>query len=370
MVEFGGAMSGEHGDGLARSLWNRKLFGPEVYAAFEAVKRAFDPENRLNPGKVVGDADPGDNLRIGPDYHPHEPHPTVLDFSDQGGFRPRGRDVLGRRCLPQDRRRHDVPQLHGHPRRNAHDPRPRQPAPPGDDRRTARRRTTVSTTRPSTKHSTSACNARRARAECPSQGRHGQAQGRGAPSAVPEPAAPLEPSASGPDLPPEPDRGRHGPAGQPGTAQPGVQMAAREGRRHRPAANAAHVRRTSISANGFAAIRSTPAPARAGRVVLLDDCFTTYNDPEVGIAAVRVLEAAGYRVELAGLACCGRPAISKGLLPLARELADANVKKLARFARRGIPIVGCEPSCLVTLVDEYRDFRLGPDAEDGRERLR
>ena len=54
VVEFGGAMSGEHGDGLARSLWNRKLFGPEVYAAFQTVKRAFDPENRLNPGKVVG----------------------------------------------------------------------------------------------------------------------------------------------------------------------------------------------------------------------------------------------------------------------------------------------------------------------------
>src|SRR3954469_22197024 len=54
VVEFGGSMSGEHGDGLARSLWNRKLFGPEVYAAFQEVKRAFDPDNRLNPDKVVG----------------------------------------------------------------------------------------------------------------------------------------------------------------------------------------------------------------------------------------------------------------------------------------------------------------------------
>ncbi len=86
VVEFGGSMSGEHGDGLARSLWNRKLFGPEVYEAFVTVKRAFDPENLLNPGKVVGDADPADNLRIGPSYHPHEPESTVLDFSGQGGF--------------------------------------------------------------------------------------------------------------------------------------------------------------------------------------------------------------------------------------------------------------------------------------------
>ncbi len=106
-----------------------------------------------------------------------------------------------------------------------------------------------------------------------------------------------------------------------------------------------------------------PRAGERGSVVLLDDCFTTYNDPEVGIAAVRVLEAAGYRVELAGLACCGRPAISKGLLPLAASWPAPTSQKLAAYARRGIPIVGCEPSCLVTLVDEYRDFRLGPDAE-------
>jgi Fe-S oxidoreductase len=76
-----------------------------------------------------------------------------------------------------------------------------------------------------------------------------------------------------------------------------------------------------------------------------------------------VLEAAGFRVLLAGLECCGRPAISKGLLSLARELAAANIQKLAAFARLNTPIVGCEPSCLITLVDEYRDFRLGSDAE-------
>jgi Fe-S oxidoreductase len=106
-----------------------------------------------------------------------------------------------------------------------------------------------------------------------------------------------------------------------------------------------------------------PRAGTRGPVLFMDDCFTTYNNPEVGRAAVRVLEAAGYRVELAGLACCGRPAISKGLLPLGRDLARENVRKLAPHARKGTPIVGCEPSCLLTLVDEYRDFRLGPDAD-------
>src|SRR4029450_7530388 len=77
VVEFGGAMSGEHGDGLARSLWNAKLFGPEVPPCFEAVKRPFDPDNLMNPGKVVAAPDLTENLRIGPDYHPIEPA-TVL----------------------------------------------------------------------------------------------------------------------------------------------------------------------------------------------------------------------------------------------------------------------------------------------------
>jgi Fe-S oxidoreductase len=111
--------------------------------------------------------------------------------------------------------------------------------------------------------------------------------------------------------------------------------------------------------------RHTPDPRAGGRgmVVLLDDCFTTYNNPSVGVAAVRVLEASGYRVELAGLPCCGRPAISKGLLTMGRDLARGNVARLVGHARRGTPIVGCEPSCLLTLVDEYRDFRIGPDAD-------
>jgi hypothetical protein len=53
VLEFNGAMSGEHGDGLARSHFNKKLFGPGLYEAFRRIKRAFDPDNRLNPGKIV-----------------------------------------------------------------------------------------------------------------------------------------------------------------------------------------------------------------------------------------------------------------------------------------------------------------------------
>ncbi|MFQ5409033.1 MAG: (Fe-S)-binding protein, partial [Anaerolineales bacterium] len=89
-------------------------------------------------------------------------------------------------------------------------------------------------------------------------------------------------------------------------------------------------------------------------VVLFVDTFTDYNHPEIGVAALKLLTAAGFAVEIVPQqGCCGRPMISRGLLEQARERARANVAALAPFAKRGIPIVGLEPACLLTLRDEY-----------------
>ena len=68
VLEFGGAMSGEHGDGLVRSGWNEKMFGPRIYDAFRQVKRAFDPQGIMNPGKIVDAAPMTENLRVSPRY--------------------------------------------------------------------------------------------------------------------------------------------------------------------------------------------------------------------------------------------------------------------------------------------------------------
>jgi Fe-S oxidoreductase len=95
---------------------------------------------------------------------------------------------------------------------------------------------------------------------------------------------------------------------------------------------------------------------RAGRVVLLDDCLTSYCEPAINQGAVQLLEQSGYAVELAGLACCGRPFISKGLVEKGKALARRNVGRLIEFVERGMPILGCEPSCLLTLADEYPDL--------------
>jgi Fe-S oxidoreductase len=106
----------------------------------------------------------------------------------------------------------------------------------------------------------------------------------------------------------------------------------------------------------------TTQPPNHPTAVLLDDTFMRYNDPHIGIAAVRVLEAFGYRVVLAGLSCCGRPMISKGLLKDAQQLAARNVHQLMRFVQQGIPIVGCEPSCVSAIKDDYVDLVSGAEA--------
>jgi Fe-S oxidoreductase len=98
---------------------------------------------------------------------------------------------------------------------------------------------------------------------------------------------------------------------------------------------------------------------RAGRreVVLFHDTFTEHSQPAAAQAAREILEAAGYELILAeGQGCCGRPMISKGLLDRARSSARRNVEALYPFAARGVPIVGLEPSCLLTLRDEYLEF--------------
>jgi len=102
--------------------------------------------------------------------------------------------------------------------------------------------------------------------------------------------------------------------------------------------------------------RRRPAAARSGsrgEVVLLADSFTTYSEPGIGQAAVELLERAGWTVRLVGNGCCGRASISKGLLRKAKTHAQGMVDTLWPYVERNLPIVGVEPSCLLTLRDEY-----------------
>lgn len=358
VAEFGGAMSGEHGDGLARSRWNRKLFGPKLYEAFLEIKQAFDPDNRLNPGKVVAEPDLGADLRLGPGYEVHEPATTAFDYSAQGGFARAVemcsgvgacRKTSGGTMCPS----YMVTRDEEHSTRG----------------RANLLRMVLSGQLPaeglaneSLHEALDLClQCKACKTECPSNVDMAKLKAEVLYQVFRNGRTPLGHLLMGNVHRLNAIGSAFAPIANWSARLKPVKMLLElvlgiDHRRTLPTFRRDHFRRW------FQRHKPAADAGRRGEVVFLDDCFTTYNNPEVGQASVTLLEAAGYRVRLAGLGCCGRAAISKGLLDLARDLARENVARLAPFARAGVPILGAEPSCLLTLVDEYRDFRLGPDA--------
>ena len=86
VVELGGSISGEHGDGRARTCWNRKLYGQELWEAFRQIKRTFDPDWLLNPGNVCGDHSLTEDLRFDPTYEYTATLSPTLEWTNENGF--------------------------------------------------------------------------------------------------------------------------------------------------------------------------------------------------------------------------------------------------------------------------------------------
>jgi FAD/FMN-containing dehydrogenase/Fe-S oxidoreductase len=361
--EFGGSMSGEHGDGLSRSHFNETLFGPQLYQAFREVKAAFDPEWRMNPGKIVGGPPMTESLRHSPAYHAAT-IPTIQDFTRDGGFvnavelcsgvgacRKTGAGTMCPSYMVTMEEAHST-------RGRANALRAAISGQLPLEAMTGRELYDVMDLCIGCK----AC-----KAECPSNvdmaklkheflaryyGRHG---------------TPLRARVFGHVA----AMGKIGSATAPvsnwiiGSA-PARWLLHRligvHSQRHLPAFAP---RRFSRWFKARPARRPPPGSPAAnlpggGRVALLVDTFTEFYYPSAGRAAVRVLEAAGCQVELAPASCCGRPMISNGLLREAQVLAGRNVGRLRPLADAGVPIVGLEPSCTVTFKDEYPD--LAPSA--------
>jgi Fe-S oxidoreductase len=110
--------------------------------------------------------------------------------------------------------------------------------------------------------------------------------------------------------------------------------------------------------------RTAPIPAKRGRVILWDDTFVRYHEPHIGVAAVKVLEKAGFEVVLpAKRKCCGRPAFSQGNLDEARRLGHYNLALLNQNLDAA-PILFLEPSCYSMFAQDYRELKL-----DGAEQV-
>jgi len=99
-------------------------------------------------------------------------------------------------------------------------------------------------------------------------------------------------------------------------------------------------------------------PTRRGEVILWDDTFVRYHEPHIGIAAVKVLEALGFKVSLVkGRKCCGRPAFSQGNLEAAARMGQHNLE-LLRATQTDTPLLFLEPSCYSMFLEDYRELKL------------
>ena len=127
-------------------------------------------------------------------------------------------------------------------------------------------------------------------------------------------------------------------------------------RRRRMPAWTRNTLRRRVRGHARAGRHRKPGEAGDANCLVFVDTFTNYESPDIGVAAVEVLRAAGLRPALAPNVCCGRPLISQGLLSEARRQAAGNMHALYDAASRGLPIVFLEPSCLSAVRDDMADL--------------
>ncbi len=374
VLEFGGALSGEHGDGLLRSEFNRRLFGDELYEAFRELKRTFDPHGLLNPGKIV-DAPPMDtNLRYGPGYRVAIPLSTHFRFADTGGMAGAA-ELCNGNGLCRKAGGGTMCPSYMVTRDEQHSTRGRanalrmllSGALPAAEMDGERMREVMDL----------CVECKGCTAECPSRVNMTRLKSEWLAQVYAERGVPLRAwlfghirqlSRAGSALAPLANAALRAPgAGWLCERLLGISRYRALPEFAREPFHVWFERRRShesgtTSGDGTHASSSSALGSRS--VVLFPDTFTDYNEPGVGQAAVRVLEAAGYAVILPRRrVCCGRPLISKGLLGQAQALAREQLEWLAPYAVAGLPIVGLEPSCILTFRDELPDLLDDPRAE-------
>ena len=354
--EFGGSMSGEHGDGIVRGVWTEKMFGPEIYQAFRDLKSAFDPQGIMNPGKIIDCPPMRENLRYGSEYRADSLIPT-LDFSvdtDYAGAvemcngMGACRKLTGTMCPSFMATRDEEHSTRG--RANLLRAALSGKLPEG----------TITDQR--LYQAMDLClECKACKSECESGVDMAKLKYEFLDNYYKTNKRPFRNKFFA-------QIARYSRMGSKFAPLANLGASSSVGKFFSSAILGVHPNRqlpklaTTTLSQWFnyrhtSRVRGTPK----GSVALFNDTFMNYNYPEIGIAAVELLEAAGYRVQLAEAECCGRPMISKGMLEDAASFARYNVDRLYAFADQGVPIIGCEPSCLLTFRDEYPEF-----CRDGR----
>jgi len=342
--EFGGSISGEHGDGIGRSELLPKIFGTELIPVFEDFKRVFDPDGRMNPGSIVRPHPLDSHLKLGSNYHPVQ-IATHFDFSADGGFMGAALRCVGvGKC----------------------------------------RKTDAGTMCPSYMATREELHSTRGRARVLFEALNGALPGGFTDEAMHEALdLCLSCKSCKTECPAAVDMAMykaeflshyHQQHRRPliahvlGRINEWAVMAS-----HAPglvnSLSCSFLARPVKRALGIHPNRELPRFAKQtfrawfdGRngatdsrpqVVLFPDTFNNFYEPEVAIAGTHVLERAGFHVIIPpSQICCGRPLYDQGMLDLAKQRLREAMRVLGPHAERGVPIVGLEPGCILTFRDE------------------
>jgi FAD/FMN-containing dehydrogenase/Fe-S oxidoreductase len=341
-----GAISGEHGCGRSRSWLLPRMLGPQLFAAMEALKDAFDPRRLLAPGVVVDGPPVDEGLRFGADYHGHGAWSPRLSHAAEGGFDAavekcfgagQCKKLSGTMCPPAMASRDEARSTRA--RANALQGVVCGAVPLeaiGEDEFCEVLGTCV------------ACKA--CKSECPAgvdmaalkvewlaelRARTGTpvlARAIGEfrrLAALASPAAPLVNALAG---------------------TPVVRIVADSlGVAHRRPLPGLARRPLTRRFDG----RARPEAVASPRFALFVDCFVQYQEPGIGEALHRLLAAAGIRLELVDAGCCGRTALSTGQIDKARAAAQRAAGPLCDLARAGVQLLYLEPSCLSMIHDDW-----------------
>jgi Fe-S oxidoreductase len=374
--QFKGSLSAEHGVGIARTEYMREQLGDELFGAMREIKRIFDPRDRMNPGKIFGTG----GFRIDSSLRENFMRPIELQFTPRLAFAFKDRSFIGNleQCNGCGGCRKDAPTM----------------CPTflatGEEVMSTRGRANVirkilqwreNGTDPLESEELDAAlsnclSCKGCTPECPSNVNLALLKAELLYAAIRKHGLGLrERVLSRPDL-----------LGQIGCAFPQMANAALKfaplriflektigvsAKRSLP--QYASERFDRWFSKRIAAGVGDPGAAANDRgykdVILWDDTFVRYNEPHIGIAAVKVLQALGIHVSLArGRKCCGRPAFSQGNLDIAERFGQHNINLVSSIRNAGptrtcdTPILFLEPSCYSMFTEDYRELKL-PGAE-------
>ncbi len=347
--KYGGAFSGEHGDGLVRSYSNPEFYGEKLMNVFREVKRVFDPKGLMNPGKILESHDIGTDLRIHPDYKAKVPS-THFHFRKDKGFERavelctgvgHCRKTLGGTMCPSYIATRD--EEHS-TRGRANALRMAMSGQLGPESLTSKRLYEVLDLCLECK----AC-----KTECPSNVDMARLKaeflsGYYAKHGVPFGKRLVSKTRKMAEL---------------GSRFPyfaNLVMDNPISKWFLSAVGGIHRKRSlpslaPQSCEDWFFSRKSSASSEGKVVTLFMDTFTNYYEPHIGRAAVELLESLGCRVIFFSSGCCGRPLISSGYLEEAKKRAAQTIAKLDK-ASESSPIIVLEPSCLATLYDDFPDL--------------